>query len=249
MSASVPHLIPTDRDRLILKILSSLGVASSKTLRRMTSPGTKHKTFLSRLAALKRHGFMKELYWNERMRNQYSIYSLGNLAVVMPFFPEIGDPKPVPSKSSRTVFKHRLLLGDFIADTLDTIIRKNNPTMMPNLSDIRWSDYLRSRISKWRKGSSVPDVHLPVPDFVLSKWNRIFAFELQNRSSNRQLQAKVWNYEFLRLRKSADRMFPIFKNREVVLCVGLRDARKISASAMMKEYGWKKLLKSIEDFG
>lgn len=71
------------------------------------------------------------------MRNHHAIYSLGNIAVVTASFPEIGGVKPVPSKSSRTVFKHRLLLGDFIADTLDAVIRKNDPTIVPDITDMR----------------------------------------------------------------------------------------------------------------
>lgn len=249
MKSSIAHLIPTDRDRLIMKILASLSLATSKTLRRISSPQTKYKTFLWRLSALKTHGFVKELYGNERLRNHHGIYALWNISIVSVSFPEIGNPKPIPSKSSRSIFKHRLLLGDFVADTLDTVIRKNNPSIVPTSSEIRWSDYIQSEITKWQKTPEYMNISsLPIPDFILTKGNRLFAFELQNQSNNHQLQNKVSNYQFLRIQRNAEWMFPLFKGKETILAVALRDAKKLSAQHIINEYKWKKFIKSIEDF-
>lgn len=66
----------TTRDILILRVVSELGFASSNTIRKIVSPETKQKTFNLRLSTLKKHLFLREIQGDDRMRNQYSIFSI-----------------------------------------------------------------------------------------------------------------------------------------------------------------------------
>lgn len=146
-------------------------------------------------------------------------------------------------------FKHRILLGDFVSHFFDEVVRKNDPFIVPAANEIRGADYLLSEILKWRKASKSPhSVSLPVPDFTYAKGPWIFAFELQNQSSNRRLANKAANYRFLRIRRNADARFPLYKGKELVLAVGTRDARKDGASRVLSEFKGKKYLKAIDEF-
>lgn len=231
-----------------MKLLCSLIVATSRTLRRITSPTSKYKTFLSRLLALKKFGFIKELYWNERVRNQHGVYTLWNAQLLSIYFPEIDSPKTPPNKSSRSVFKHQLLLWDMISDTFDTIIRKQNQAIIPAPIEIRGSDYIQSELKKWQKNMNVKDIwNLPIPDFIFQKWDRLFAFELRNLSSNSQFQNKIENYQYLKIQKDRDGQFPMYHKKELILVVWARDTKKNTTQRILSEYKWKKILKSIEE--
>lgn len=248
MKTKATHLIPTDRDRIIMKLLCSLTVATSRVLRRVSSPLTKYKTFLSRLLSLKKFGFIKEMHWNERVRNQHGIYALWNTQLISIYFPEIDWPKTPPSKSSRSVFKHQLLLWDLISDTFDTVIRKQNHAIIPAPIEIRWSDYIQSELKKWQKVMKVKDIwDLPIPDFIFQKWNRLFAFELQNLSGNNQFHNKIANYQYLKIQKDKDWQFPMYHKKELILVVWSRDSKKNTTQRILSEYKWKKILKSIEE--
>ncbi len=230
-------MILTKRDLHIFYILNEFWFLESNTLSKVITPATKHKTFSTRLLTLKKHWYIKEIWKNERIRNQNAIYTLNTTKeTIRKIFLETGKTiYPTHYNSSYTMFNHQLYLWKLVTYLL-TELRKRNIEV--DISKIIWSKTIQKAITKEQDNIKTIYEYLDyvvIPDAIIQIWDCIYCFELENTNSYQQATEKIKKYQQLLLRKDNKKFFPVFQGKKIILIIGCWDYKTEKYKEILKD--------------
>ncbi|EKD44516.1 MAG: hypothetical protein ACD_71C00114G0014 [uncultured bacterium (gcode 4)] len=244
-------MIIQKRDLEVFRIVSELGFATSNTIRRIVSPETKQKTFNLRLSTLKKEWFLREISWDNRIRNQHSVYSMNvsknNLLRIkteiwIRFDPVLYNP-------GYQLYLHRIYLWNLFASFLSKF-REKVPDF--SLSDCRilWTKTVQKEMKYLQLHPElgidyVDDIMIPDLTFIYKK--NAFLFELENINSYGQFQQKITGYEEMLLKKDISNFYTTFQGKNIQLLVATRGVKMQRYKEILSWYSWKRNLIQIEN--
>lgn len=239
----------TPRDIHIFHLLNEFWILESDTISRIVAPTTQHKTFSMRLLSLKKAGYIREVWHNERMRNKNIIYTLNTSKdILKKIYLETGLQLQVNHyNTSYSMLNHQLYLWKLLAYFIDEIRKRRKEI---DILKILWSKSIQKMVALEQENPHSKYEYLDflvIPDGVIEYWNSLYCFELENTNSYQQAEEKFRKYNHLQLRKDNKNFFPLFQEKKFVLIVGCWEYKKEKYNEMLKEsYNWKSITVNIE---
>lgn len=251
MSKKRIHIILTERDLLIFKVLNELGFCSSENIRKIVSPNTQNKTFNIRLLLLKKHWYIKELGAKERVKGQYSIYMLNTKTInLQKIYNETGIRYfPIEYNASYTLKNHQLYLWNLFSYFLKEVRTRNNNFTLKSEDFIGSKSIQKNlQIQMKNEGSSYQYLeYVVIPDLILTIWNKIYCLELENLNSYNQFKEKILGYEQMIMRNQNMNFFPIFQWKQIVPIIACWNSKIQRYKEILQEnYTGKYILMEID---
>ena len=240
----------TSRDLHIFHLLNEFWVLESDTISSIVAPATQHKTFSMRLLSLKKAGYIREVWQNERVRNKNIIYALNtNKDILKRIYLETGLQLQVNYyTTSYGMLNHQIYLWKLVAHLI-TELRKRGKEI--DVLKIIWSKNIQKTVVKEQEKPRSEYEYLDfivIPDAIIEIWNILYCFELENTNSFKQAEEKFTKYNQLLLRKDTKNFLPLFQGKKLALIVGCWDYKKWTyAELLIENYSGKSLIVNIEN--
>lgn len=244
-------MIIQKRDLEIFRIVSELGFATSDNIRKIVSPGTKQKTFNLRLSKLKKEWFLREISWDNRIRNQHSVFSMNiSKSNLLKIKTEIWIQfDPVLYNPGYQLYLHRIYLWQLFASFLSKF-REKIPDF--NLSDcqILGTKTVQKEIKYLQLHPELgidyaDDIMIPDLSFIYNK--NAYLLEIENNNSYAQFQQKITGYEEMLLKKDVPNFYTTFQGKNIQLLIATRGVKMRRYKEILSRYSGKRNLVQIEN--
>ncbi len=227
----------TKRDLFVFHILNEIGFCKSDTLGKIVSPTTLHRTFMLRLSALKKSGFIRELWEKERSRNQYAVYLLNNNKDNLKHIKNETGVELSPSfyTTSFTLYNHQILVWKLFAFLLGKIRSKSKDYEI-DTHNIIWPRTFQRILQEEREElKEYSNFTIPIPDLILKHWDTTFCLELENTNSYNQFLGKILLYRSLQLQNQQDSFFSLFRRKNIFLIIACWSHKKEKYKKILEE--------------
>lgn len=240
----------TPRDIHIFHLLNEFWILESDTISRIVAPITQHKTLSMRFLSLKKAGYIREVWHNERMRNKNIIYTLNTSKdILKKIYLDTGlQLQANHYNTSYSMLNHQIYLWKLLTYFIDEIRKKWREI---DILKIRWSKSIQKIVALEQEKPDSKYEYLDfvvIPDAIIEYWNNLYCFELENTNSYQQAEEKFRKYNQVLLRKDTKKFFPLFQGKNIVLIVGCWWYREDKYRELLWEhYSSKSIICQIEE--